>query len=1176
MQPNNEQEQRGRGRPRKNQPSYSFKPPVYNSPLGYQYTQPIFFNINMSVPAAVPQQQMQSRSYRPQKDGGIITQADYSYEPRVKRAAALKSVKQIRKNKKVMESESDTIESENVSVDTQVEEDPYEKLLQRKDNKFLVKFRNMSYLHCDWVDEEEITKTRAGTIKVKKFKPSEINPDYLKVEKVLAEGRDDENKETYMVKWKNMAYELSTVELFEDVKKAEGFEDALNDLKERKRMRHSKYPLDWRPPKGAQMTLDESPEYKNRNKLRTYQLEGVNWLLNRWHWNSSCIMADEMGLGKTVQSVCFVQALSAFYDYNHPIIVVAPLSTVVHWEREFAAWTDLRVLTYHGTIEGRDVIAEYEFTHKSGNIDVRLFDVIITTYEMVMSGMDHLNQFDYSVAVIDEAHRLKNSRSKASKALRNLKINHKVLLTGTPIQNNLTELWALFNFIDPQRFFDLDVFLNEYKLTNAKDVDKLQAVLKPLMLRRMKEDVETSIPMKEETIIEVELTMTQKRYYRAILEKNFEFLANNNKKNFPNLINAMMELRKCCIHPYLLKGAEDPIIKDYMAQKRIPNEHNQAIDFNNMVKNDLYYQILIQSSGKLVLLDKLLNKLHGKHKVLIFSQMTKCLDLLAEYLEYRRYKYERIDGGVRGDLRQTAIDRFSTEDSFVFLLCTRAGGVGINLTAADTCVIFDSDWNPQNDLQAQARCHRIGQKNQVKIYRLVTKNSYEREMFDKAGMKLGLDKAVLQKMTYIQDDKNEANETNKEQQEKSQNKDKGEMIQMLLRKGAYGVLMDQDDDGDQFCEEDIDQILERRTKVIKHADGGNVFSKATFQVEEEVDDPFFWDNLLNTKKNTEKEGRIKRQCRKLSRDGGLSEEDYADLKKEFEKINEVKTKEKEVYKLFLDILINGFKNKKDKFDLTKSIVSEDIKQLYKYCVDLISSEKIKMDFMEQMDNYMGNYDVELYETFSSVYLKYHEQFMFRIQVAVLMNKMIKQIDGVEKARGFSKENDKEICQRVVEEGYGYFTLKGKTVEEINQRVRKILSVLYNKKEVKDYDNLYLKAIVNFGRVTVLNKDSVEKYIERDTTNLEELIEKICQMSKRARKDTPEADCYERIQFFENLEEMNEFPVIRKTGMPKNWNSKKDEDLRMFLLTEGFERVYEEYNLTEDVVVKRFEQLFKKN
>ncbi|XP_023996122.2 chromodomain-helicase-DNA-binding protein 9, partial [Salvelinus sp. IW2-2015] len=252
---------------------------------------------------------------------------------------------------------------------------------------------------------------------------------------------------------------------------------------------------------------------------------------------------------------------------------------------------------------------------------------------------------------------------------------------------------------------------------------------------------------------------------------------------------------------------------------------------------------MVQSAGKLVLIDKLLPKMKaGGHKVLIFSQMVRCLDILEDYLIQRRYLYERIDGRVRGNLRQAAIDRFSKPDSdrFVFLLCTRAGGLGINLTAADTCIIFDSDWNPQNDLQAQARCHRIGQNKAVKVYRLITRNSYEREMFDRASLKLGLDKAVLQSMSGRENSVPGGGPT---QQQLSKNE-----IEDLLRKGAYGALMDDEDEGAKFCEEDIDQILQRRTKTITiESEGrGSTFAKASFvasgnRTDISLDDPNFWD-----------------------------------------------------------------------------------------------------------------------------------------------------------------------------------------------------------------------------------------------------------------------------------------------------------------------------------------------
>lgn len=241
----------------------------------------------------------------------------------------------------------------------------------------------------------------------------------------------------------------------------------------------------------------------------------------------------------------------------------------------------------------------------------------------------------------------------------------------------------------------------------------------------------------------------------------------------------------------------------------------------------------------MVLLDKLLPKLKANgHRVLIFSQMVKMLDILEDYLIRKQYPFERIDGRIRGNLRQAAIDRYCRPDSdrFVFLLCTKAGGLGINLVAADTCIIYDSDWNPQNDLQAQARCHRIGQDKMVKIYRLITRNTYEREMFDRASLKLGLDKAVLQSMNTNQG-------KNKTEQGNSLSKKE---VEDLLKKGAYGALMEDDNAGDKFCEEDIDSILERRTQTVtvEGNKAGGSFAKATFASADtadiQLDDPDFW------------------------------------------------------------------------------------------------------------------------------------------------------------------------------------------------------------------------------------------------------------------------------------------------------------------------------------------------
>lgn len=252
---------------------------------------------------------------------------------------------------------------------------------------------------------------------------------------------------------------------------------------------------------------------------------------------------------------------------------------------------------------------------------------------------------------------------------------------------------------------------------------------------------------------------------------------------------------------------------------------------------------MVQASGKLVLVDKLLPKLKaGGHKVLIFSQMIRVLDILEDYLIQMRFTYERLDGRIRGEMRQEAIDRYSKPDSdrFAFLLCTRAGGLGINLTAADTVIIYDSDWNPQNDLQAQARCHRIGQSKSVKIYRLITRNTYEREMFDRASLKLGLDKAILQSMRNEDKFNTQAAGANNPLQLSKKE------IEDLLKKGAYGAIMEDDTAADKFCEEDIDKILQQRSTVIQIEGGekGSTFSKASFQTSETndiaIDDPEFW------------------------------------------------------------------------------------------------------------------------------------------------------------------------------------------------------------------------------------------------------------------------------------------------------------------------------------------------
>ncbi|KAH0617682.1 hypothetical protein JD844_016167 [Phrynosoma platyrhinos] len=697
--------------------------------------------------------------------------------------------------------------------------------------EFYVKYKNFSYLHCQWASVEVLDKDRRIQQKIKRFKAkqgqnkflSEIddelfNPDYVEVDRIMdiSYSKDDNGEPVthYLVKWCSLPYEDSTWELKQDIDQAkiEEFEKLMAREPETERVE--------RPPADDWKKSESSREYKNNNKLREYQLEGVNWLLFNWYNTRNCILADEMGLGKTIQSITFLYEIY-LKGIHGPFLVIAPLSTIPNWEREFRTWTELNVVVYHGSQASRRMIQSYEMYFKDAQGRAikgsYKFHAIITTFEMILTDCPELRNIPWRCVVIDEAHRLKNRNCK--------------LLEGL-------------------KMMDL--------------VQKLQAILKPMMLRRLKEDVEKNLAPKEETIIEVELTNIQKKYYRAILEKNFTFLSKGGgQANVPNLLNTMMELRKCCNHPYLINGKPDFFflkIKVVIIKKEASSSQNQQNgiftyccpisagaeekileefkETHNPDSPDFQLQAMIQAAGKLVLIDKLLPKLKaGGHRVLIFSQMVRCLDILEDYLIQRRYPYERIDGRVRGNLRQAAIDRFSRPDSdrFVFLLCTRAGGLGINLTAADTCIIFDSDWNPQNDLQAQARCHRIGQSKSVKIYRLITRNSYEREMFDKASLKLGLDKAVLQSMSGRENATNGVQQLSKKE------------IEDLLRKGAYGALMDEEDEGSKFCEEDIDQILLRRTHTITiESEGkGSTFAKASFvasgnRTDISLDDPNFW------------------------------------------------------------------------------------------------------------------------------------------------------------------------------------------------------------------------------------------------------------------------------------------------------------------------------------------------
>ena len=570
-------------------------------------------------------------------------------------------------------------------------------------------------------------------------------------------------------------------------------------------------------------------------RLRSYQVEGVDWLTRNWQRRKSAILGDEMGLGKTVQICTLISRLctAPSFALNAKSIIVVPLSTIAHWEREFAAWTDLNAVTYYGNSDARENIRSIE-------LKPLRWDVLITTYETVSADVEFLRKTKWGFLIVDEAHRLKAEHSRLAECLNTLRTGYRVLMTGTPIQNDVAELFSLLAFIDDQKFCDRAAFLEKFgTLSTGAQVKALQKQVLPYMLRRVKADVLGELPAREETVVEVEMSQSQKVLYRAVFEANVEQLSRvagrRGNQPVPSLMNVMMQLRKVCNHPWLVDGVEETAVRD---------DAGDQIAINAK---------LIAASGKLVLLDKLLTRLRSEgHRVLIFSQMVRMLDVLEDFLAARSMEFTRIDGNITGRKRQQAIDRFTDNDScFAFLLSTKAGGVGINLTAADTVVIFDSDWNPQNDLQAMARCHRIGQTKVVRVFRLVCAGSYEKHMVHISMSKLGLSSSVLGNINAGADGAASSTALTKEEMER------------LLKQGAMGIFQETEGEGVEasrrFANDSIDNILARSTTVQVNAGdvagqpaaagaGGSIFSKATFTTSEgeavSMDDPDFWSKVV--------------------------------------------------------------------------------------------------------------------------------------------------------------------------------------------------------------------------------------------------------------------------------------------------------------------------------------------
>ncbi|XP_017658671.1 lymphoid-specific helicase [Nannospalax galili] len=537
----------------------------------------------------------------------------------------------------------------------------------------------------------------------------------------------------------------------------------------------------------------QQPKHFTGGVMRWYQVEGMEWLRMLWENGINGILADEMGLGKTVQCIATI-ALMIQRGVPGPFLVCGPLSTLPNWMAEFKRFTpEIPTMLYHGTRQERRTLAR-NIHKRQGTLQI--YPVVITSFEIAMRDQNALQHCYWKYLIVDEGHRIKNMKCRLIRELKRFSADNKLLLTGTPLQNNLSELWSLLNFLLPDVFDDLKSFESWFDITSlsetAEDIiakereqnvlHMLHQILTPFLLRRLKSDVALEVPPKREVVVYAPLSNKQEIFYTAIVNRTIANMFGSCEKEivelsptgrpkrrsrksinysqvdeFPNeleklisqiqpeanrertvaevnvpvesevnlkLQNIMMLLRKCCNHPYLIEYPIDPVTQEF----KIDEE-------------------LVTNSGKFLVLDRMLPELKKRgHKVLVFSQMTRMLDILMDYCQLRNFTFSRLDGSMSYSAREKNIYSFNMDpDVFLFLVSTRAGGLGINLTAADTVIIYDSDWNPQSDLQAQDRCHRIGQTKPVVVYRLVTANTIDQKIVERAATKRKLEKLIIHK-----------------------------------------------------------------------------------------------------------------------------------------------------------------------------------------------------------------------------------------------------------------------------------------------------------------------------------------------------------------------------------------------------------------------------------------------
>ncbi|KAK9467798.1 SNF2 family N-terminal domain-containing protein [Lipomyces arxii] len=752
-------------------------------------------------------------------------------------------------------------------VETYVDENAIDSVLDHRqaadggtdplnDLEYYIKWQGRSHLHNTWETYSDLSGLRGNkrlenyirqfvtldaqiradpsttredieAMDIERERMRENYEEYKTVDRVVASKReniDGVTKLQYLVKWKRLYYDACTWEDAELIAKIA--RKAVDQFLTRSNSKLSpSQSVNYGHNRPRFDRLTEQPSFVRNGELRDFQLTGLNWMAFLWSRNENGILADEMGLGKTVQTVAFLSWLVYARKQHGPFLVVVPLSTVPSWQETLDLWSpDLNYIVYLGNTQSRRIIRDHEF-FVGGNSKKPKFNILLTTYEYILKDKSELGSVKWKYLAVDEAHRLKNASSALYESLQDFRVDDRLLITGTPLQNNIRELAALIDFLMPGRIhIDQEIDFESPDANQEKYIRDLHERLKPFILRRLKKDVEKSLPSKSERILRVELSDMQTEYYKNIISRNYSALnAGATGGSQLSLLNIMMELKKASNHPYLFPNAE--------------TQYLNSIDGEST--RDIITRGLIMNSGKMVLLDKLLGRLRRDgHRVLIFSQMVRMLDILGDYLSRRGLPFQRLDGTVPAPTRRIAIDHFNAPGSpdFVFLLSTRAGGLGINLMTADTVIIFDSDWNPQADLQAMARAHRIGQKSHVMIYRFVSKDTVEEEVLERARRKMVLEYAIISLgITDTSGASKRSEPTSKE-------------LSAILKFGA--VNMFKANENQQKLENmNLDDILEHAEDHVTTPDlgeshlGGEEFLKQ-FEVTDYKADSLDWDDII--------------------------------------------------------------------------------------------------------------------------------------------------------------------------------------------------------------------------------------------------------------------------------------------------------------------------------------------